>query len=915
MLMTGIFLMIPLVSYASETEKKPIRVAYFDLGGYYQKNADGTVYSYDAAYLDMVSQYTGYKFVYVDCGTWDRGLQMLEDHQVDLVGTMQWTQEREDRYEICDANYGYTVAELAAVGDSPLIYEDYEAMDGATVGYMEGYVIRDKLQALMKEKNIHFILKGYKLQSELDQALESGKIDLLAANAHAIRPNWKVIEKFAYAPFYFASWKGNEKLTEDISQAIIRINIHQADFDDELNRAYFPIMINSPYNREEMDCINENKTYTIYFDPNARPLVWYDEDEKEMKGVLVDVCEQLEKTTGLRFDILPKTQENISNEAAGSQLMTYRTLYYLEGKDASVETGVTSSILDQSFELYHRIGEDYQNGGSYSVAMVKDRDGLQDYMQREYPNCRLVEFDTPEECLIQVAQGKVDLAFVNTHIADNFMIADNLNKLTDIPMTEETFGIALQFYGEDAEVLSEIVDKGVKLIDSDTVNEAMLRYAINITPKMSLTYLFQEHLNLVIGCAIAFMLVLIFCVSLVIYAQLMKKERNRMEEINRERTDFFARMSHDMRTPMNGIMGMLELTERTSDLKEIRNNTEKAKLSGQYMLSLINDTLDLQRLESKKLTLEPQMVYVKDFIDNIIEMVTPSAQQKNIHLELKKKNIDEEFYIKIDQVRVKQIFVNILSNSVKFTPDNGTIEVHIEALEKKDHLAQVKIMISDTGIGMTKDFVENSLFKPYSQEHNKVTNRYAGSGLGLAIVKNLVDLMQGSIDVKSEEGEGTTFNICLTLPYVEHAIAQEDKKLKNSNMEEIKLHLKGKHVLICEDHPLNAEIAQRLLEAVGCETTIAQDGKQGVTFFASSPQGTFDAILMDIRMPVMDGLEAAETIRAQDRDDAKTIPIIAMTANAYDTDKENSHKAGMNAHLAKPIDVNELYRTLEEYML
>jgi len=388
LLMTGIFLMIPLVSYASETEKKPVRVAYFDLGGYYQKSENGTINSYDAAYLDMVSQYTDYEFTYVDCGTWDNGLRMLENHEVDLVGTMQWTQEREDRYEICDANYGYTVAELAAVGDSPLIYEDYAAMDGATVGYMEGYVIRDKLQTLMKEKNIHFTLKGYKVQSELDQALESGKIDLLAANAHAIKSDWKVIEKFAYAPFYFASWKGNDKLTEDISQAIIRINIHQADFDDELNKAYFPIMVNSPYNRKEMDCINENKTYTICFDPNARPLVWYDEDEKEMKGVLVDVCEQLEETTGLQFDILPKTQENISNEAAKSQWMTYRTLYYLEAKDASVETGVTSSILDQSFELYHRIGDDYQNEGSYSIAMVKDRDGLQDYMRLEYSNCR-----------------------------------------------------------------------------------------------------------------------------------------------------------------------------------------------------------------------------------------------------------------------------------------------------------------------------------------------------------------------------------------------------------------------------------------------------------------------------------------------------------------------------------------------
>lgn len=295
-------------------------------------------------------------------------------------------------------------------------------------------------------------------------------------------------------------------------------------------------------------------------------------------------------------------------------------------------------------------------------------------------------------------------------------------------------------------------------------------------------------------------------------------------------------------------------------------------------------------------------------------MIKPSAEQKQIHFEWDNVNIQEESFIRIDQVRVKQIFVNILSNAVKFTQEFGTIRTSMECLMRRENEARVKVEISDTGIGMSSEFMDKNLFKPYSQELNKVTNRYAGSGLGLAIVKNLVELMGGQIQVKSELGEGTTFTIELTFEVMDENVAKENRQITGSSQEEIRARLSGKNILICEDHPLNAEIAQRLLEAVGCHATIAQDGKQGVEAFLQSELHSFDVILMDIRMPVMDGLEAAAAIRAQEREDAKTIPIIAMTANAYDSDKENCVKAGMNTHLSKPIDVNELYHTLEQYV-
>ena len=253
-------------------EKTEVRFAYFDLGDYYQVNDEGALDSLDSAYLDEISQYTDLKFTYVDCGTWENALKKLEKHEVDLVGTMQWTQEREAKYEICDSNYGYTVAELTARKDSGYIYEDYAGMDGATVGYIDGYVIGDQLRELMEEKDLSFNAKAYSSQSDLENALDNGDIDIIAANSHAMRDDWILLEKFHYAPMYFASWKGNGGLTDAISEALVKIKLYEPEFDDKLTEKYYGKMTTSPYNKQEIDCINQNETYTVYFDPDTRPI-------------------------------------------------------------------------------------------------------------------------------------------------------------------------------------------------------------------------------------------------------------------------------------------------------------------------------------------------------------------------------------------------------------------------------------------------------------------------------------------------------------------------------------------------------------------------------------------------------------------------------------------------------------------
>lgn len=902
----GILMLACLCSpaFATEEEQQTVRVGYFDLGSYYQVNENGEMDSYDSAYLNKISEYTGLKFEYVYCGTWNNALAQLRDNEIDLVGTMQWTQEREDTYSISDASYGYSVAELATLDSSPLVYEDYDAMNGSTVGCIDGYVIEDQLRELMANKNLTFTIRTFADQPALDAALENGEIDLLAANAHAIRDEWKIIEKFTYIPFYFAASGNNANLADTISSAIIQINLYESDFDDELANEYFPRMVNSPYSKAEMDCIARNIPYTIYLDGSSAPLAWYDSDTDSMSGVLVDICNRLGSLTGLDLSVRKRTDSSMNQD---DTTVTYRTLYLDSLTDTGTETGVTNSILNETFNMYHRAGDGYVSDDRYRIAVVVNRDGLKDYLADQYPQCEVVECDSPQMCLESVSNGSVDMALLDTHVADNAIITGGYDDITALPVPAVSFGIALQFHGENAELLANIVDKGTKLLEPDFVYDSMLSYAASSTPDITLSYMVSHNTELFIGIGISIVVVLATLSALFIYAHMMRRERNRVKAAEQERSDFFARMSHDMRTPMNGILGLVALSKDETDMDELHKNLDQIELSSHYLLNLINDTLDINKMEAGKLELHCKPCSGKTVYENVISNARIIAKDKNVNLvvNVQPAETDDWPTVMMDPAHLEQILINIISNAVKFTPPGGTVEVSMKRLAHSGKTLRDSIIVKDTGIGMHADFLPH-LFEPFSQEGRVGVLREEGTGLGMPIVKQLVDLMGGTIKVRSAVGEGTEITITIdfesceadTIP-IEHDI---DFGI-----------LKGKRVLICEDHPLNARIASELLKKRGMEPVVATDGAIGLALFEQSASDFFDAILMDLRMPNMNGLETTRALRALERPDAATIPIIAMTASAFDSDVQACLEAGMNAHLAKPIDSTALYTTLCVY--
>ncbi|MCI2056340.1 MAG: PAS domain-containing protein [Oscillibacter sp.] len=378
---------------------------------------------------------------------------------------------------------------------------------------------------------------------------------------------------------------------------------------------------------------------------------------------------------------------------------------------------------------------------------------------------------------------------------------------------------------------------------------------------------------------------------------------------NRAKSDFLSRMSHDMRTPLNGMLGLACLMKGYAQDDAIQRDLSQMEISGQYLLNLINDTLDVSRIESGKLELHPSVCAGEAIFNNIISLGKATLEAKHIHLEIRTDGL-HGLMLYVDVGRVEQIVMNILGNAAKFTPEGGHVTCSLTNLAMQDGAVTDQICIQDDGIGMSSEYLPH-IFEPFSQADSSRKNTTQGTGLGMNITKQLVELMGGTITVESKLGKGTRVTFTLVLPI---ATKEQIETWQRSHKKAPELGLlAGKRVLLCEDHPLNATIAARLLNEKGVTVDHAENGQQGLEMFRRASTGYYDAVLMDIRMPVMDGLETAESIRRLPRRDAKSVPIIAMTANALSEDVEATQKAGMNAHLAKPIEPHRLYETLEYF--
>ena len=378
------------------------------------------------------------------------------------------------------------------------------------------------------------------------------------------------------------------------------------------------------------------------------------------------------------------------------------------------------------------------------------------------------------------------------------------------------------------------------------------------------------------------------------------------KKANKSKSDFLSRMSHDMRTPLNGIIGLLKIAEKHFDDSElVLENFRKMQVAADYLLSLINDILQMSKIEDGNVPLTQEIINFDELSQDVMTIIEQRAKDRGIQMQFRSKKERLRYpFIYGSPVHMRQIFLNIYGNCIKYNRIGGKIITVLDYTEAVDGITTYEWTITDTGVGMSKEYLKH-IFEPFSQERNDSGSTQQGIGLGMSIVKGLIEKMGGTIKIKSEEGIGSIFII--RIPF-KLASAPDTVKKTAAQMD-----ISGLNLLLVEDNELNAEIAKTLLSDEGANLTVAEDGLQAVRMFQEKPEGYFDAILMDIMMPVMDGLTATKTIRSLKHPDAETIPIIAMTANAFREDKEKCLAAGMNAHLAKPIKIENVKRILCEY--
>lgn len=490
-----------------------------------------------------------------------------------------------------------------------------------------------------------------------------------------------------------------------------------------------------------------------------------------------------------------------------------------------------------------------------------------------------------------------------TYLADQGMQEDSLEMIRGLVQGTQ-----------DQTVLCEI--EGSRWLFSTAYYSELYSIFIMLPIQTTSAGTYQNLYGLIAGVAASFLILFLFA-GMILLSLSVRQRAQQEKELRTElllktaqaKNEFLAKMSHDIRTPLNGIIGMnyIASTRVAPERTEIRDCLEKVDIAAKYLLSILNDILDMSKIESGEVRLLKAPFSLAALQADIQALVLSQMEGKNIRFIMDVPGETDYDYLG-DELRLKQILMNLLSNAIKFT-EQGSVTLSIKAEPSAEEQDQVLFTVRDTGKGMSKEFIDH-IFLPFTQENDSIAADYGGSGLGLSIVKSFVELMGGHIEVNSELGKGSEFTVSLLLEKIERKVQEAATPPEAEDARSFA----GKRVLLCEDNDLNAEIAELILRSHALEVERAENGKIGVELFKCSARGYYDMIFMDVRMPEMDGYEATRTIRAMERADAKQVPICALSANAFSEDIRQSMEAGMNEHLAKPLDVELLAEVLKKYL-
>ena len=888
----------------AKPQSEVVKAAWYE-DSYHITDKNGSRSGYGYEYEQAVSAYTGWDYDYVT-GNWEELLKKLQNGEIDLMSSLSYTDERAKTMLFSDLPMGeekyYLYADLT---NSDISASDISSLNGQSVAMMENSVQTTQFSDWEKKYNVK---TKHVFVNSMDQAKEmfaKHEIQGVISTETSIWVSTGLSAVFTTggSEIYYGINKNRPDLKEELDRVMRAMENDKPFYSDDLYKQYIATQSIAVLSSDEQEWLKQHGAIRVgylEYDPGFSAV---DPQSGKLMGVVNDYIEYASKCfeQPLEFHLVGlDSQEALIQAVRDNKIdMIFhvnQNPYYAEENGLSL----SNTVLSVPFAAV-TAQEAFNESAENTVAIAKENSKYKWYVAYNYPNWNIKEYNSIKDAEQAVRNGKADCFIVRSGQAMNYVHDKKMHSVFLTKTANTSFAVE-----KGNTILMSILNKTLKSIQTSKLTGAVSMYEDSLKKVTFSDFLKDNFLKVIMMFSLVFILILGMFIHLLKKAKAAetkaRESQAQAEKANAAKSEFLFNMSHDIRTPMNVILGYNQLMKSQLTEPKQLDYQKKIEQSGKLLLAIINNVLDMARIESDKMKVDENYEIVGEIVDEIISTFSSEAEEKGIHLSGSMQVTHRN--ILCDGTKIREIYVNLVSNAMKYTPRGGNVTITVEELPcEKEGYVKIKAEIKDTGIGMGKEYLP-TLFEPFSREHNTTTGKVGGTGLGMAIVKKYMDLMGGSIEVVSEPGKGTIFTFTLM-----HKIA--DRKCCSQKTETVETSdkgesLRGKHVLLAEDNDLNAEIAVTVLEETGLVIERVEDGIQCVNRIEQMSAGTYDLILMDIQMPNMDGYQAAKYIRHLNDKKKAEIPIIAMTANAFAEDRKRAFDAGMNGHIAKPIDIEKL---------
>lgn len=874
-------------------------------------------YSYE--YLQKLASYTGWKYEYV-YGEWDELFEKLKDGEIDLMAGVAYSEDRVDQIGYPDSEMlNETFYIYKDTDDSSMQCGDIASYSGKKIGTLKGdQRMTAALEQWKARHRADIEIEYYSDFTECARVFNEQQIDgfVSADNVVSSYSGITPVEKIGKQLFYLCTAKEREDLLSELNMAMSIMNERDAVEVDELRNKYYTETTVSVFlSQQEQQWMKEHAQITVGYLADYLPYCDKAEDGSAT-GLVSDIVPDLfDALSGdydpeiiyRCFDDQQEMLDCLKNGEVDFVMPVSDGKWYAEQE----EFVQSSAVVAFPIALVYR--EPYDNEVTSRIAVNQNNLRQYWYTLANYPDAEIVMYDGIEACIDAVNSGEADSTLLSALRVSQLLNGEKkLNIITLSDSEKLCFGVAA---GNKA--LLQILNHGLSILGESYGLNHTYRY-LDTVVTYTLTDVIQDHVWLFIGLPTV---LLILIVTYFIHREQEQKKAAQHELKQKELLEkalcaakqasvakkvFLQNMSHDIRTPMNAVLGFTNLAiQAGGDTEKTQDYLSKIKISGNHLLGIVNEVLEISRIESGQTKLDESVWSIADIVKETDIIIRDQALAKKQEFSIDIWQV-QDMYIYCDKLRVKEILVNLLGNAVKYTQTGGSISLRIiQKPCEKENFGNYEIHVKDNGCGMSEEFLQK-IFEPFERQANSTISGIQGTGLGMTIIKGFVDAMGGTIDIKSEENKGTEIIVRLCQRIAEAPEKSEEQKTISCSPELFA----GKRVLLVEDNSMNREIATAILEEAGFKVDTAENGAIAVEKVTYYPEGFYDVILMDIQMPVMDGYTATRKIRSLENKAIAKIPIIAVSANAFDEDRQTSLEAGMNGHLAKPIVVDELLEVL-----